>query len=179
MATSSALLKASFQVPRPPADGRVVGELEVYSSDPACTIAVTGRYVLMVVKERVTNTALSSVRRAMIAQCELYPVFGFLVILEPRCQLLLPSDVRTALASIIKRHSSQCAGAAIVYEQTGFHATAVRSVVTAINFASRATHPTRVCAELTDGVSWLNQLTGGTPTTTRLLLIAKQLRVAS
>jgi hypothetical protein len=52
----------------------------------------------------------------------------------------------------------------------------VRSLVTAINFATRASHPTRVFDDAREGASWLGRLTPGEPTAARLFQIVTQLR---
>jgi hypothetical protein len=173
MHRSIALKEAPLEVSPPPVPD---GAFEVYSKDPGYLVAAADRYVFMVVKVTINNTTLSLLRRAFVAQSERHAEFGFIIVLEPGCQLILPSDIRIGLTTMVKRHAWRCSGAAIVYEKTGFHATALRSVVTAINFASRATHPTRVSAELAEGVAWLHELTGGRVTAGRLIQIATQLR---
>jgi hypothetical protein len=43
----------------------------------------------------------------------------------------------------------------VVCEGTGFRATAVRSIVTAIHMASRSTHPSRVFSTPEPAIEWL------------------------
>jgi hypothetical protein len=155
---------------------QVLSGVKVYSQDPAYVIAVTGRYLVQVVRLHFSATAVSLLRRAMSDLAAQYPTFGYLAVVEPEAKFLLPPDIREGVQANVKRFSSRIAGAAIIFEKSGFQATALRSVVTAINFASRATHPNQLFADLRDGVSWLNQLTGGEPTAARLLGIAKMLR---
>ncbi len=150
--------------------------VKVYSQDPAYVIAVTGRYLIQVARLHFTATGVSLLRRAMSDLAAQYPTFGYLAVVEPDAKFLLPPDIREGVQANVKRFSSRIAGAAVVFEKTGFQATALRSVVTAINFASRATHPNQLFADLRDGISWLSQLTGGEPTAARLLGIAKMLR---
>jgi hypothetical protein len=154
----------------------VLSGVKVYSKDPAYVIAVTGRYLIQVARLHFSATGVSLLRRAMSDLAAEYPTFGYLAVVEPEAKFLLPPDIREGVQANVKRFSSRLAGAAIVFEKPGFQATALRSVVTAINFASRATHPNQLFADLRDGISWLNQLTGGEPTAARLLGIAKMLR---
>jgi hypothetical protein len=57
-----------------------------------------------------------------------------------------------------------------------FHATAIRSLVTAINVASRAQHPNRVFSDLREGLSWVSRLTAAEPTPAGLVHIVQTLR---
>lgn len=148
----------------------------MYSQDTAYVIAVAGRYLVNIVRQHMTATGVSLMRRALTDLTNEYPTFGYLAVVEPDAKLLLPPDIRDGVQANVKRFSSRFSGAAIVFEKSGFQATALRSVVTAINFASRATHPNHVFADLREAVSWLSQLTGGEPTAARLLGITKLLR---
>jgi len=76
----------------------------------------------------------------------------------------------------VRRYSPRFSGVAVVFEAPGFQATVVRSLVTAVNLASRASHPTKVFDELRAGTSWLCQLTPGEPAGARLLAVTNQLR---
>ena len=154
------------------------GVVDIYSRDPAFLVAVAGRYAIQIIKDRGTTTTVSSMRRALDELASRYPTFGYLAVIEPDAQLLMPADIRNGFNALVKRYSPRFTGAAIVFEKTGFHATAVRSVVTAINLASRATHPNQVFSDLRAGVSWLSPLTPGEPSTAALLQIIQQLRLS-
>lgn len=154
----------------------VFGTVEVYSRDPAFVVAVVGRYIIQITVEQASMTMVSLVRRALTDLASRYGKFGFVGVLEPSAQLLMQPDVRNGINSVVKRFSPRFTAAAIVYEKTGFHATAVRSVVTAINFASRASHPNQVFSDLREGISWVAKQTPGEPTTAGLMHIIGQLR---
>jgi hypothetical protein len=64
-------------------------------------------------------------------------------------------DARQAITEIARKYDSGIGGAAIVCGGTGFRATAVRSVVTAIHMASRATYPTKVFSTDAPAFEWL------------------------
>lgn len=154
------------------------GVVEVYSRDPAFVVAVTGRYVIQIIKQASTMTTVSLQRHALADLAVRYDKFGYLAVIEPEAQLLLPPDVREGYNGLVKRYSPRFTAAAIVYEKAGFHATALRSVVTAINFASRASHPNHVFADLREGAAWLGTLTPHEPTPSGLVSIVQTLRRA-
>jgi hypothetical protein len=159
-------------------NSQVAPSVEVYSKDKGYVIAVCGTYFIQILKARLTNTSVSLMRRAVTDLSERHEKFGFLVFNEPEAQLLMDSDIRSGISGVVKRFSPCFTGAAIVYEKAGFHATAIRSLVTAINFASRASHPNQVFADLRAGVSWLSKLTPGEPTGTQLMHVVKELRAS-
>jgi hypothetical protein len=154
------------------------GLVDVYSRDPAFLVAVAGRYVIQIIKDRGTMMTVSLMRRALDELATRYDKFGYLGVIEAEAQLLMPPDVRTGMNALVKRFSPSFTGAAIVFEKTGFHATAVRSLVTAINLASRATHPNHVFSDMREGVAWLSQMTPGEPAAGGLLMIIQQLRLS-
>jgi hypothetical protein len=154
------------------------GVVEVYSRDPAFVVAVTGRYYIQIIKAHATMTTVSLKRRALADLSLRYDKFGFIALIEPEAKLLIEPDVREGFNALVKRYSPRFTAAAIVYEKTGFHATALRSVVTAINFASRASHPNHVFADLREGATWLGKLTPHEPTPSGLVNIVQQLRLA-
>jgi hypothetical protein len=151
-------------------------ELTVYSQEPGYVVAVLGRCLIHVCTERTTSTTISLIRRALADLSDRYDSFGYLCLLEPGAELTLPADLRESVNAYVRRYSTRFTGAAIVFEAPGFQATVVRSVVTAINLASRASHPTKVFDELRAGTNWLCRLTPGEPAASRLLSVTNQLR---
>jgi hypothetical protein len=139
-------------------------------------VAVAGKYLIQVLRDRATTTTISLVRRALGDLADRHPTFGYLCILEPEAQITLPPAIREGVDAIFKRYTSRLTGLAVVFEKAGFQGTAVRSVMTAVNVASRSTHPSQVFDKLPEAASWLNRLTLGGLTTTGLVQIAKQLR---
>jgi hypothetical protein len=83
--------------------------------------------------------------------------FGYLAIVEPDAGSNMPSDVRAALSSMLKQHQRSIAASLIVFEGTGFGASIVRSVVSAINLATRIEFPAKVESNLFRGNVWLTQ----------------------
>jgi len=149
---------------------------QVYSQEPGYAVAVVGRYLIHIHTERTTSTTVGVVRRALADLAARYDKFGYLCVMERSSELSLPPDVRASIDAYVKRYSSRFTGAAVVFEEAGFHATVVRSLVTAVNVASRASHPTQVFDDLRAGIAWLGRITPGEPTPTRLHQIVEQLR---
>jgi hypothetical protein len=161
----------------PPASGiDRSAELTVYSQEPGYVVAVLGRCLIQVCIERTTSTTISLMRRALADLSERYDSFGYLCLLEPNAELTLPAELRESVNAYVRRYSTRFTGAAVVFEAPGFQATVVRSTVTAVNLASRASHPTKVFDQLRAGTSWLCRLTPGEPAAARLFSVTNQLR---
>jgi hypothetical protein len=153
------------------------GPIEIYSRDVGTIVALTGRYFLQLSRSgQASMTIVSQSNRAVADLAARNDKFGWVTIIEPEAELTMPENVRNGFNALVKRYSSRISGAAIVFEKTGFHATAVRSLVTAINVASRATHPNRVFSEVREAVSWVTKLTGGEPSAAGLAHIIQQIR---
>jgi hypothetical protein len=151
-------------------------ELTVYSREPGYVVATVGRCLIHITVERTTATTVGTIRRALADLSDRHTTFGFLCVLEPSCQLIMEPDIRESVNAFARRYSERFSGAAIVYEVPGFQATVVRSIVTAVNLASRATHPTKVFDDLRSATGWLARLTPGEPSATRLFQLTTQLR---
>jgi hypothetical protein len=68
---------------------------------------------------------------------------------------VINDDTRSRMTAVVGRYSKRISAAARVCEGTGFRATAVRSVITAVHFASRAEHPLKVFELLKPALTWL------------------------
>jgi hypothetical protein len=154
------------------------GVVELYSRDPAFAVAVVDRYVIQIIKDHATTTTLSLMQRALTDLSARYEKFGYVGVIEPSATLTMRPDIKKGFSAQVKRFSPCFTGAAIVYEKTGFHATAVRSLVTAINFASRVSHPNHVFSDLREGMSWLCKQTTSGVSTAGLTHIVQHLRTS-
>jgi hypothetical protein len=161
---------------RAPAATDPSSELTAYSQEPGYVVAVSGRCLIQVISDRMTSTTISLTRRALADLAEQYDTFAFLCVLEPNAKLTMAPDLRESVDAYVRRYSTRFTGAAVVFEATGFQATVVRSVVTAVNLASRASHPTKVFDDVRAGCSWLGRITPGEPTAARLFELTTQLR---
>jgi hypothetical protein len=80
---------------------------------------------------------------------------SYLVVAEAGVGTQMRSDVRAAVAAMLREYQKAIVGSAIVFEGTGFRAAIVRSVVAAINLASRMEFPSSVQSDLEGAARWL------------------------
>jgi hypothetical protein len=73
------------------------------------------------------------------------------------------------MAKVVARYTKQIAGAAIVYRGSGFRATAVRSLITAVHWTSRASHPMKVFDDVGSALIWLKHQAHAESTDVNLL----------
>jgi hypothetical protein len=123
------------------------------------------------------SLAFSALRRESRA-----PQIGFLTIIEHVAgQGTMHAPVRSALGQMLKENEEIIRAAAIAFEGTGFRATVVRSVVTAIQMATRLKFHSSVFSERNAAAAWLiNRMAGSSPVTqTELLSLIKSARAMS
>jgi hypothetical protein len=82
-----------------------------------------------------------------------YPQIGYIGYLDSTNSTMNPK-AREMMAEVVGKYSSRIGAAAIVVHGKGFKATVVRSVITGIHLASRATHPLRACADVESALRW-------------------------
>jgi hypothetical protein len=96
--------------------------------------------------------------------------FGFITVVDAQADLRVPGPARTAVSRMIKRFEPSISAAAIVFEGDGFKATAVRSIVTAINLAARNKFPNRVFPLVAPAVRWVLESLEGPKTQPAILV---------
>lgn len=147
----------------------------IYSQEPGYVVATLGKCLVHISVDRPTTTAVSLVRRALADLSESHEKFAYLSVLEPGVMLQLSPDLRESINAYVRRYSNRFSASAVVFEQAGFQATVVRSLVTAIHLASHASHPSQVFEDLRSAVTWVCRMTPGVPAP-RLLEVTSQLR---
>ncbi len=130
--------------------------VSVVASAPGFKTCTVADNVVTIVSDVFTLALFDSMTAACEDRRERLGRFGWLGIVEPQTNLTLPDDVRAAWVELVARYSNCFTGAVLVYEEVGFSATVIRSVLTAVNMASRASHPNRVFSSLYEGVRWLS-----------------------
>lgn len=91
------------------------------------------------------GVAVCSKAFAKLHDARPYEPLGFYTLIsEPAQQGTLPESVRKALGKMLKENEPWIGSAVIAYEGSGFRATIVRSVITAINLAARPRFPASV-----------------------------------
>jgi hypothetical protein len=114
------------------------------------------RHVVLIWKKPPTLAGVLDCRRVFeVMRTRSNARFGYLAIVEPRAGTNMPTEVRMALSMLVKEYQHSIAAAAIVFEETGFGASIVRSVVSAINLATRIEYPSKVDSSVGRAAAWL------------------------
>jgi hypothetical protein len=119
--------------------------IQVATIDDCLLVMLAGTMTIPVVNAIEQGFSEISRRERMI---------GYLSVIQLSVHAI-EDETRSRLTAVVKRYSKQISGAALVCEGTGFRATAIRSVITAVHFASRAEHPLKVFDSLRPALSWL------------------------
>jgi hypothetical protein len=133
-------------------------------------VATLGSYVLLMWKRRIGGQGVVWAKKAFADQRRDHPddKISFLTVVQAKCELSTPPDVRKELAGLLGTHKDNLAGAAIAFEAEGFRMTMVRSIITAINMASRARFPNAVFGSTADAVGWLHERSTSSDSSIRL-----------
>lgn len=110
---------------------------------------------LMVVSHGLTLEAVDAVGRAMAKLAHRYGKLSSLSFVDRKRGPNTTTDARDAITEVVRKHSHAITGGAVVCEGTGFRSTAIRSIVTAIHMASRASHPSKVFNAAEPAIQWL------------------------
>jgi hypothetical protein len=110
---------------------------------------------LVVVSDTLTLEGVDAMGRAMTKLTQRYGKLSSLSFLDRNGGPKLSAPARDGVTELVRKHAPALSGSAVVCEGTGFRATAVRSIVTAIYMASRATHPSKVFAAPEPAIEWL------------------------
>jgi hypothetical protein len=110
---------------------------------------------LVVVSHTLTLEAVEAMGRGMAKLVHRYNKLSSLSLVDRKNGPNTTPEARDAITEIVRKHSHGITGAAVVCEGTGFRATAIRSIVTAIHMASRSSHPSKVFSEPEPAIEWL------------------------
>jgi hypothetical protein len=128
--------------------------------DATCRIVMFTPYLILCAApdNSLSSSAVAGVRRGLEQLSKSCDQMGYLVLHDPPFRLGMAPEVRTGLTVTIQRFDDRIAAAALVYEEAGFRATAIRSLVTASQVTSRSKHPARVFAETRVALEWIHSL---------------------
>jgi hypothetical protein len=127
---------------------------EVLWHGPTEVIAKSGDCLLVAISETLSATGVGAIRRGFEEIASEHARFGYLSHVDGKVGASMDSRARKLMADVVGRHSPRIAAAAIAVSGQGFRATVVRSVLTGIHLASRASHPLRVFANLDGALNW-------------------------
>jgi hypothetical protein len=110
---------------------------------------------LIIVTHSLTLEGVDAIGRGLAKQTQRQQKACSISIVERKSGPGTTPEARAAIAELVRKYDTSISGAAVVCDGSGFLATAVRSVVTAINMASRASHPSKVFATCEPALDWL------------------------
>jgi hypothetical protein len=131
--------------------------LDNLQQDDDFAVATVDRYLLLVWRKRVTASgavAAERVLKRLYAQRPL-ATLGFVTLVEEGCSLSVDAEPRETVARMLREHNYALGAAVVAYERPGFVSAIVRSVITAINVASRAVFPSQVTDNIDDAVAFV------------------------
>ncbi len=125
----------------------------VYES-PSDLVALVGDCLVLLMVKELTPLCVNGVGRGFASLTRRYAKVNYFSVIEQGTLVMHP-EARRDMAKVVSKHTRSIKGAAIVCHGTGFVATAVRSVITAIHMASFASHPLRVFSAIDPALTWL------------------------
>jgi hypothetical protein len=151
--------------PLPPAD--------LLLADPDYALATWGSLFVIVWRAYTPVEAVQEARRQLQAHAVRKGQIGFLTFVHPGAPIP-SSTARSELAGLLRDASPFVQASAVVYEGDGFHAAAVRSVVTGLALLARQKFPHKIFGKTTDASAWLvTELRGVLdPSVTPAMLVA-------
>lgn len=134
-------------------------KIEHLVQDPNFAVASLDHYVLLVWRRDVTVAGARAVAAALTRLHALKPKqkLGFITVITDTTVHSASSEVRQLMAATLKTHNLSIGAAAIAYELDGFWSAITRSVITAINIASRPAFPSEVSADVQDAIRFVTR----------------------
>jgi len=118
-------------------------------------IATWANLIFAIFKKETTLAGVQKVRQAYERSWRLNPNgLCTMMIVEPRAPMP-GAEVRKALAEALAVGSGRTLMSAVIHEGSGFHASAVRSVVTGLAMLTRLPFPHQVFATVRDAANWM------------------------
>jgi hypothetical protein len=150
----------------------------IYESTVDHAVGTYRQMVMTTWRCRVTPEAVLSVRRRSEASfASDAKGIVFLVVVEESAQS--PSkDARQSLAELLRAHSEQIAGGAMIFEGSGFRAAAVRSVATSMAILARTEYAFKVFPSVENAAIWLGPLSGNVLAPDEIVEAAQAIRNA-
>jgi hypothetical protein len=102
-----------------------------------------------------TLAGIADCRRVFKHLCTRSAPFGFFTVIDPAAGTSMSAEARTALAAVLREYENNITAATIVLEATGFTASIVRSVVSAIHFALRPKYAFKIHTDTWTAAQWL------------------------
>jgi len=128
---------------------------ELYHEGPRQLVACSDGFVF-VIAHLLSRPGIEAMGRALAAAAQRRGTISSLSVVPPQASVSrLDARDRELYVEISRRYARQVTAAAVVVEGTGFKATAIRSVVTAIQMASGSSRVSKVFADTTQALAWV------------------------
>jgi hypothetical protein len=134
-------------------------DLTVIAAPAEYAVGLLLNHVILVWRRKTLASGVTDVRRGFLEAGRGRPgrKLGFVTIVDAQCEMAAAPEVRDEVAELLRVYAAQVGAAAVAFEGTGFRMTLVRSVITAINMASRSRFPNAVFTDKVSAASWMEQ----------------------
>jgi hypothetical protein len=132
----------------------VDAHFELIARSPTELVAVAGDNMIVVIDRTLSVNGVLAIQRGFERLQQAYGRFGYLSVVEPSRLGTMDQRARRLMAELVGKYSPHIVAASFAVLGSGFRATAVRSVLTAIHVASRARHPMKAFAGLDAALVW-------------------------
>jgi hypothetical protein len=123
-----------------------VGSTDVVACAGPCVITVT---------VEITMSGLDAIARGLARLQRRYASVCAFSITDRQSSGGIAPECRQGLIDLTRKYTRVLSGTATVLEGSGFRATALRSLVTAVHLASSSSHPAKVFASVQPALEWL------------------------
>lgn len=158
--SSAALPEHRVQLAQPRASlapAPAPAKFQLVSKSPTETVATAGDCLLVIVEKTVSHIGVNAIRRGFEQLESMHAEVGYLSYIEGSEAAGMDATGRQLMADVIRRHTARIGAAAMIVNGDGFRSTVVRSVLTGIHLASRATHPLRVFSAVEPALDWYEE----------------------
>jgi hypothetical protein len=133
------------------------GTLQVIECTDTYIVALYDVYALVEWRTHLSLPGVLTLRRAFgqLAAASPGRQFGYVCVIDPEANVRPPAQQGAEVAQLLKAMEHLIHSAVAVYTATGFRATLVRSLITAVNLAGRLSFHSQVHATLDSGLRWI------------------------
>jgi hypothetical protein len=133
------------------------GTLQIVESTDTYIVAIYDVYALVEWRTRLSLSGILTLRRAFEQLAAAAPArqFGYVCLIDPEANIRPPAQQGPEVARHLKAMEHLIHSAVAIYTATGFRATLVRSLITAVNIAGKLSFHSQVHASVDSGVRWI------------------------
>lgn len=134
-------------------------DLTVIAASTEYAVGLLHNHVVLIWRRKAVARGVNDVRRGFleVVRGRTATKLGFITVVDAQCEMSAAPDVRAEVTELLRLYAPHVGAAAVTFEGTGFRMTMVRSVITAINLASRSRFPNSVFTDKVAAAVWLEQ----------------------